>query len=111
MSAETAAFVAALATAYRNKRESDPIAALAVADEMIAQIDRVTRPPPHAPLSREAELESFVPLDLAAALQGVSRDTLEREDARRVARGEPSQIIDLSARRKGMRLKHALRLA
>ena len=56
------------------------------------------------------ELERIVPLAFAAEAQSTSEDTLKREDARRVARGEPSHIVDLSARRKGMRLRHALKL-
>jgi hypothetical protein len=58
----------------------------------------------------EAELLRIVPLSFAAEVQSTSVDTIEREDARRVAHGEPTQIVDLSPRRKGMRLKHALRL-
>jgi hypothetical protein len=61
-------------------------------------------------LSRELELEQIVPLPLAAQLQSTSTDTIEREDRQRVARGEPSQILNLSPRRRGMRLKHALKL-
>jgi hypothetical protein len=56
------------------------------------------------------ELESIRPLQECARLQGTSVDTIVRDDARRVARGEKSRIVDLSMRRKGMRVKHALRL-
>jgi hypothetical protein len=57
------------------------------------------------------ELESIWPLKKCAELRSDSVDTLKREDQKRVARGEPSQIVRLSARRRGMRLKHALKLA
>jgi hypothetical protein len=56
------------------------------------------------------ELESIRPLAECAKLRGDSTDTIVREDKRRVARGEPSQIVRLSERRVGMRLKHALKL-
>jgi hypothetical protein len=54
------------------------------------------------------ELMSFRPLSEVAQIQGVSEDTVQREDKRRVARGKPSRIVDMSERRKGMRLIHAL---
>jgi hypothetical protein len=56
------------------------------------------------------ELESVKPIAFCAELQGTSEDTIRHDDARRVARGEPSQIVRLSDRRIGMRLKHALKL-
>lgn len=61
-------------------------------------------------LPQSLELEQIVPLPMAAEVSSLSVDTIEREDAERVARGEPSHILALSARRKGMRLKHALKL-
>lgn len=91
----------------RNKGD-DLELALALADKLATQI--VDNPPPHVPLSTELELERIVSLGFAAEVQSTSPDTIEREDRRRVADGEPSQIIILSTRRKGMRLKHALRL-
>lgn len=98
----------ALAVQYQAKRDIDPHAARAIADELTRQI--VSQPPPRIALSFELELERIVPLQFAAEMQSTSVDTLEREDARRVARGDASQMIDLSARRKGMRMKHALKL-
>jgi hypothetical protein len=56
------------------------------------------------------ELESIRPLQECARLQSTSVDTIIREDAKRVARGEKSRIVRLSERRQGMRLKHALNL-
>jgi hypothetical protein len=48
------------------------------------------------------ELERVVPLQEAARLKSVSIDTLKRRYA--------DKIIDLSPRRRGMKLKHALGL-
>jgi hypothetical protein len=87
----------------------DPTPALALADKLAQQI--VASPPAHVPLSLELELERIITIEFAAELQSVSPDTIERRDVDRVAAGQPSQIIQLSTRRKGMRLKHALRLA
>jgi hypothetical protein len=98
-----------LAIAFQAKCEIDPAAALAIADQLTQQI--IDTPPARVPLSLELELERIVSLQFAAEIQGTSIDTIEREDAERVARGEPSQIIQLSTRRKGVRIKHALKLA
>lgn len=95
--------------AVRSSQGNDPALALALADKLAQQI--LEAPPPRVMLSPTLELETIVPLDFAAQLQSTSIDTLERENQRRIAKGEPSQIIPLSARRKGMRIKHALRLA
>jgi hypothetical protein len=54
------------------------------------------------------ELMSLKPLTEVARLRGTSTDTVVREDKRRVARGERSRIVDVSERRRGMRLIHAL---
>jgi hypothetical protein len=43
-------------------------------------------------------------------MRGTSRDSVERADAARVERGETSQIVQLSSRRGGMRIKDALLL-
>jgi hypothetical protein len=50
------------------------------------------------------DLLSLVPLTEAARRRGLSTDTLQREDDRRVARGERAHIVDVSERRKGVRL-------
>ena len=97
-----------LAVAYRAKREIDPTLAVTLADQLAQLV--IESPPARLPLSLEVELERIVPIAIAADLQGTSPDTIEREDERRIARGEPSQLIALSARRKGIRLKHALKL-
>jgi len=47
-------------------------------------------------------LDRIIPLSKAAELRGVSIDTLKRR--------EPENIIRLSPRRLGMRLRHALML-
>jgi hypothetical protein len=54
------------------------------------------------------ELESFVPLPEVARLRSTSIDTLKREDEKNPP--DQKKIKQLSARRKGMRLKHALML-
>jgi hypothetical protein len=54
------------------------------------------------------ELMRVAPLREVARLRGTSSDTVIREDHRRVARGEPSRIVRLSERRRGMRIIHAL---
>jgi hypothetical protein len=54
------------------------------------------------------ELMRIAPLTEVARLRGTSTDTVLRDDQRRVARGEPSRIVRLSERRKGMRIIHAL---
>jgi hypothetical protein len=54
------------------------------------------------------ELMRVAPLEEAARLRGTSKDTLVRDDQRRVARGERSRIVHLSLRRRGMRIIHAL---
>ena len=82
--------------------------ALALADKLAQRI--IDNPPPRTPLSPRLEIEMIIPLAFAAELQSTSVDTLMREDQRRVANGEPSQIVDLSPRRRGMRVRHALRL-
>jgi hypothetical protein len=100
-----------LAFAYLAKRKTDPTdttSVLKLSDELAERVIEQRAAPALPQLSPELQLECIVPLSVAAAVQSTSVDTIEREDARRVARGEPSQIIDLSARRKGMRLKHAL---
>jgi hypothetical protein len=92
--------------ALRGSGNENPALALALADKLALQI--VAEPPAHAPLSVELEL---IPIEFAAELQSVSPDTIARRDADRIAAGQPSQIIQLSTRRKGMRVKHALLLA
>jgi hypothetical protein len=54
------------------------------------------------------ELMRVAPLTEVARLRGTSTDTVIRDDQRRVARGERSRIIQLSLRRRGMRIIHAL---
>ena len=54
------------------------------------------------PLSRELQLEAFVPVSEGARLQAVSEDTFRKENA--------DKIVDLSDRRQGIRLKDALKL-
>jgi hypothetical protein len=56
----------------------------------------------------KTELMRIAPLTEAARLRGTSKDTLVRDDQRRVAEGKPSRIVDLSLRRRGMRIIHAL---
>jgi hypothetical protein len=56
----------------------------------------------HIPLSRELELERVVGLGQVSALSGLSVDTIKRN--------HPDKIMQLSKRRKGMKLKHALNL-
>jgi hypothetical protein len=51
----------------------------------------------------QIELERIVPLSEAARLSSLSPDTLKRKFA--------DKIVQLSARREGMRVKHALMLA
>jgi hypothetical protein len=48
------------------------------------------------------DLERIVPLAEAARLRGVSEDTLRRHDS--------DKILQLSPRRQGMRVRHALAL-
>jgi hypothetical protein len=60
-------------------------------------------PVQNSPLSRELELNRIVSLDEGARLGGVSRDTLKRHKAHK--------IIQLSPRRKGIRVRDALGLA
>jgi glyoxylate carboligase len=95
--------------ALRAGNNADLAPALALADKLAQEI--VAAPPARVPLSLELELERIVTIEFGAELQSVSPDTIERRDADRVAAGQPSQIIQLSTRRKGMRLKHALLLA
>jgi hypothetical protein len=97
---------ASLALLFLAKREVDPSAALVLADQLAHQV--IETPPPLIILSWQAELERILPLPFAAELQSTSVDTLLRQDQRRVMDGEASQIINLSSRRRGMRLKHAL---
>jgi len=54
------------------------------------------------------ELMRIVSLKEVARLRGTSRDTVKRDDQRRVARGEPSRIVRVSERREGMRILYAL---
>ena len=54
-------------------------------------------------LPAELALERIVPLDDAEDVAGVSKETLLKE--------MPDKILQLSERRRGIRLKHALRLA
>ena len=97
-----------LALQFLAKRDGDPAIALELAGQLARQV--IDGPPPPVSLSWQAELERILSLPVAAELQSTSVDTLLREDQRRVARGEASQIVHLSERRNGMRLKHALRL-
>lgn len=53
-------------------------------------------------LPKSLELERIVTLEQAADLRGTSIDSLKRHDA--------AHIIELSPRRRGMRLKHALKI-
>src|SRR5262245_61957471 len=99
----------ALAFEFLAKHAKDPKTALDLARKLAAAV--VEGHSPKIPLSRAVELDRILTLDEAAAMQSTSPDTLLREDAKRVARGEPSQILQLSDRRRGMRLRHALRLA
>ena len=95
--------------ALRGSGNENPALALALADKLALQI--VAEPPAHAPLSVELELERIIPIEFAAELQSVSPDTIGVTARDRIAAGQPSQIIQLSTRRKGMRVKHALLLA
>ena len=52
------------------------------------------------------ELMRIVPLAEVARLRGTSKDTVKRDDQRRVARGESSRIVRVSERREGMHLIH-----
>jgi hypothetical protein len=54
-------------------------------------------------LSRELELERVIPVGQAAELMGISEDTFRRKHA--------DKIIEVSDRRRGVRLKHALLLS
>jgi hypothetical protein len=67
-------------------------------------------PAPVDPFEYESWLDQIVSLEEAARLRGVSKDTVRREDSRRVARGEDSHVLHLSVRRQGMRRRHALML-
>ena len=98
-----------LALQFLATRETDPAGALALAGQLARKV--LDSPPSSVSLSFQAELERILPIPVAAGLQGTSIDTVLREDQRRIARGEPSRIVQLSERRHGMRLKHALRLA
>ena len=98
-----------LALQFLATRETDPAGALALAGQLARKV--LDSPPSEVCLSFHAELERILPIPLAAGLQATSVDTVMREDQRRIARGEPSRIVKLSERRRGMRLKHALRLA
>jgi hypothetical protein len=55
-----------------------------------------------------AELMRVAPLTEVARLRGTSTDTVIRDNERRVARGERSRIVQVSQRRRGMRVIHAL---
>jgi hypothetical protein len=48
----------------------------------------------------QLELERIAPIKEAAELRGVSQDTLERTD--------PDKIIEISPKRRGMRVRDAL---
>ena len=98
-----------LALQFLATRETDPAGALALAGQLARKV--LDSPPSEVCLSFHAELERILPIPLAAGLQGTSVDTVMREDQRRIARGEPSRIVQLSERRHGMRLKHVLRQA
>jgi len=54
------------------------------------------------------ELMRIVSLKEVARLRGTSKDTVKRDDQRRVARGEPSRIVKVSERREGMRFLYAI---
>jgi hypothetical protein len=54
-------------------------------------------------LPPDLKLEQIIKLPQVAKMRGTSVDTIKRH--------EPHNIIQLSPRRLGMRLKHALRLA
>jgi hypothetical protein len=97
-----------LALQFIAKREGDPTFALQLAGQLARQV--LDGLPPAISLSWQAELERILPLPVVAELRSTSVDTVVREDQRRVACGEASQIVHLSERRRGMRLKHALRL-
>src|SRR5262245_55711518 len=109
--ASTTAFlpVALSYLALRGSGNKNPTHALTLADKLAQAI--VAEPPARVPLSLELELERIITIEFAAELQSTSPDTILRRDADRVAAGQPSQIIQLSTRRKGMRVKHALLLA
>ena len=74
----------------------------------------MTHRPPEAELTRlfgtvpRVELMRIVPLKEVARLRGTSKDTVKRDDQRRVARGKPSRIVKVSERREGMRILYAL---
>jgi hypothetical protein len=54
------------------------------------------------PLSRELELETFVSPARGARMQGLSEDTFREENE--------ANIVKLSKRRSGIRLRHVLKL-
>jgi hypothetical protein len=54
------------------------------------------------PLSRELQLECFIPVSEAARMQAMSEDTFRKENA--------DKIVDLSDRRQGIRLRDVLKL-
>jgi hypothetical protein len=56
------------------------------------------------------ELLRIVSVEETARLRSTSPDSVIREDKRRVARGLPSQFVQVSERRVGLRLRDALRL-
>jgi hypothetical protein len=79
-----------------DRRMLDQIAAL------LGHLATLPRFPELSPLEVALEMNRIVPLDKAAHLRGVSQDTLVLHDG--------NKIVDLSPRRKGMRVKDALLL-
>jgi hypothetical protein len=73
------------------------------APALLRSENMTTQEPPTVPLARELELLRVVSLKEAAAVGGVSVDTLRRRRA--------DKILQLSPRRKGMRLRDALALS
>jgi hypothetical protein len=68
-------------------------------------------PPPFDPLAYAAWLDTIVPLSEGARLRSVSVPALKGAEERRAReRGEPSRIMELSVRRRGIRRRHALLL-
>jgi len=68
-------------------------------------------PPPVDPLAYQQWLDEIVPLPEGARLRNISVPALKTAEKRRAKeRGEPNRIMELSARRRGIRRRHALLL-
>ncbi len=91
-------------------KERDPARALEIAAEICRDLIDAPRSAPLVELPLEVELLKVVDLATVAYLRGTHVASVVREDQRRIAEGKPSQILHVSDRRRGMRLRDALML-